>query len=203
VKLILVRHGETTGQSSLRYWGRTDVPLSEVGLEQAQRLGECLKAERFTAIFVSRLKRVQATAEAINRHHNLPLTTCPELDEVDFGQLEGLTAAEIDARFPDFYRLWLNWETTLEFPGGESVAGFHGRVSHFSERLETFGEAQTALVVAHAGTLRMLICSMLDLPLPNWRKMRLDLASRSVVELTPAGGVLVCLNDTSHLARSA
>jgi alpha-ribazole phosphatase len=199
MKLILVRHGETTGQSSTRYWGRTDVPLSETGLGQAEHLGECLKPERLDAIFVSQLRRASLTADTINAGHHAPIISCPELAEVDFGRLEGLTAAEIDARYPNFYRQWLSWETTLEFPGGESVAGFHERVSSFSQRLKTHGDGETVLVVAHAGTLRMLICHLLDLPLPNWRKMRLDLASRSVVELTPAGGVLTCLNDTSHL----
>ena len=47
--------------------------------------------------------------------------------EVDFGKLEGLTAAEINSGLPDFYRLWLNWETTMEFPGGESIAGKHSQ----------------------------------------------------------------------------
>jgi alpha-ribazole phosphatase len=200
LKLILVRHGETTGQSSTRYWGRTDVALSEIGLGQAGRLKDCLRGERLDAVYTSRLKRARVTAEIINQGRELPAVACPELDEVNFGKLEGLTATEISSGFPDFYRLWLNWETTLEFPGGESVADFHGRVSNFSERLKTHRAEQTVLVVAHAGTLRMLICHLLDLPLPNWRKMRLDLASRSVVEMTPAGGVLTCLNDISHLA---
>ncbi len=194
-----MRHGETTGASSTRYWGRTDVPLSEVGLAQARRLAARLQDERLDTIYVSELQRARVTAETINDSHHLALTACPELNEVDFGLLEGLTAGEMTARFPEFYRQWLTWDAALAFPGGESVAHFHARVSRFSERLKGHQDGETVLVVAHAGTLRMLICQLLGLPLPSWRRLRLDLASCSVVELTPAGGVLTCLNDTAHL----
>lgn len=54
--------------------------------------------------------------------------------------------------------------------------------------------------MAHAGTLRILVCHLLGLELEHWRQLRLDLASLSIIELTPPGAVLTRLNDTSHLA---
>ena len=199
MKLILVRHGETTGNSAERYWGATDLALSEVGQAQAERLSRRLSAETIDAAYASNLKRAVSTAEAIVGDG--PITRCAELNEVNFGALEGLSIEEIRAGYPDFYRSWLRWDGELRFPGGESTAEFIDRVSGFVERLRPHRPEETVLVVAHAGTLRMLICTLLDLGLPYWRKMRLELASVSVVEMMAQGGVLTCLNDTSHLKK--
>jgi broad specificity phosphatase PhoE len=200
MKLILVRHGETTGNSAERYWGATDLPLGKKGLEQARRLRQRLAGEILRSAFCSELKRAVQTTEGITYGRSLSAARCAELNEVNFGKLEGLTAEEIMSSYPDFYTQWVRWDTEIAFPGGESMPGFKTRVARFSDRLEGQRDAGAVLVVAHAGSLRMLICHLLGLPLPYWRKIKLDLASVSTMELGPTGVVLTCLNDTSHLA---
>ena len=81
-RLLLVRHGETELQSSLRYWGRTDVALGPIGLHQAEQLRDRLAMERLTAIYSSDLKRASDTARNIAARHNLNVTICPELREI-------------------------------------------------------------------------------------------------------------------------
>ena len=201
MKLILVRHGETTGNSSERYWGATDLALSDTGIGQARRLRRRLSRETIDAVYSSDMQRAVRTAEEITRSRSLEITRCAELNEVDFGSLEGLTIKEIQKQYPEFYQSWLEWNTGLRFPGGESVSDVRMRVSSFTERLKLHSSEDTVLVVAHAGTLRMFICHLLDLPLPFWRKLRLELASVSVIELTAPGAVLTCLNDVSHLDK--
>jgi broad specificity phosphatase PhoE len=69
MRLTLVRHGETVGQSSVRYYGRTDVELSDVGRAQMRRVREAVAGERFTAVFTSRLRRsVEAAALIVPAH---------------------------------------------------------------------------------------------------------------------------------------
>ena len=111
------------------------------------------------------------------------------------------SAEEISSGYPEFYGRWLKWDTDLEFPGGESVKDLKARVAGFTERLSSNSPVDTVLIVAHAGTLRMLICHLMGLPLSYWRKLRLDLASVSTVDLTPNGAVLTRLNDTAHLVK--
>ena len=199
MKLILVRHGETTGNSSQHYWGATDVALSKSGLKQAESLAQKLRGETIHGAYCSMLKRAVATAAEITRGHGVTANVCTELNEMNFGLMEGLTAHEIRDRYPEFHEKWVSWDTDFEFPGGESVSGFRVRVARFPTRLVHHDSPATILVVAHAGVLRMLICELLELPFSYWRRLRLDLGSVSTVQYASAGSVLTGLNDTSHL----
>jgi len=198
-RLLLVRHGETEANSSERYWGSTDVRLSPVGLEQAARLSELLSAESIGVTYSSPLMRAKVTAETIVAGRGLAIIDCPELSEVNFGKLEGLTFAEVSQRYPEVTRLWIARDPDLKYPGGESVREFNRRVGRFVKRLEKHGPEETILVVAHAGSLRVLMCRLLGLGLEHWRQFRLDLASLSVVETYPEGAILNQMNDLCHL----
>ncbi|MBI2861108.1 MAG: alpha-ribazole phosphatase [Chloroflexi bacterium] len=198
-RLLLVRHGDTRLNSGERFWGRTDVELSSAGLRQAERLGERLASHRIDAVYASNLVRAKVTAAAIASAHNLEMTTCPELNEIDFGLVEGLTYNEISERFPDLVKLWANWDIKTNFPEGESIEEFSSRVVRFGSRLEKHTPEETVLVVAHSGTVRLLLCHLLGLELHHWRQMRIGFASLSILETHRNGGVLTLLNDVSHL----
>ena len=118
-RLLLIRHGETELQSSLRYWGKTDVALGVVGFHQAEQLRDRLAMEKIDAIYSSELKRATDTAVIIATRHNLKVTPCPELREVDFGRLEGLEFNEIHQQFPDIEQMWLKRDPALVYPDGE------------------------------------------------------------------------------------
>ena len=198
-RLLLVRHGETEANSSQRYWGRTDVKLSPAGLEQAARLRELLSAEKIDVTYSSPLSRARVTAETIVAGRSLAIIDCPELREVNFGKLEGLTFAEVSQLYPEVTRLWIERDPGLKYPGGESVREFNRRVGRFINRLEKHSPEETILVVAHAGSLRVLLCQLLGLELGHWRQFRLDLASLSVVETYPQGAILNQMNERCHL----
>ena len=198
-RLLLIRHGETELNSSLRYWGRTDVALSEVGLSQAECLRERLCPEKIDFIYSSRLKRALVTAQAIASGHNLEVTACPELREIDFGRLEGLTFDEIVRLYPDVARIWKERDPALVYPGGESLTELDTRVQQFRSRLEGHNEGETVLIVAHSGVLRTLLCQLMGMePRQRWQ-IRLDLASLTVIETYSQDAILTLLNDVSHL----
>ena len=198
-KLLLVRHGDTELNSAERYWGSTDVKLSDAGFKQAERLRNRLATERIDAIYSSNLKRASATAEIIASSHRLDAITCAELGEMNFGELEGLTFNEISQLYPGVTELWRQRSPKLKFPGGESVDEFNKRVSQFVERLKNHTPQETILIVAHSGSLRSLMCHLLGIgPEHRWQ-FRLDLASLSILETYPEGAILSLLNDISHL----
>jgi alpha-ribazole phosphatase len=199
-RLLLVRHGETELNSAERYWGQSDVKLSALGLRQAERLRDRLATQKIDAVYSSDLQRALTTARIIASGHQLDVTICAELREINFGKLEGLNFEEISQLFPEFTAKWrVQRNTDIEFPGGESLDQLHNRVGNFVCRLQKGKTEETVLVVAHAGVLRSLICQLMEIELRYIYRIRLDLASLSIVETYPEGAIVSLLNDVSHL----
>ena len=198
-KLLLVRHGDTEANSAERYWGSSDVKLSASGLRQAERLRRRLAAEKIDAIYSSNLSRATVTAETIASERRLEVITCAELREINFGKFEGLTFTEVSQLYPEVAKLWAERNPSLEFPGGESLDKFSKRVGKFQKRLEKHSPGETILIVAHSGTLRVLMCQLLGIGLQHRWQFRLNLGSLSILETYPQGAILSLLNDVSHL----
>ncbi len=153
-RLILVRHGETSGQSSIRYHGVTDVPLSELGREQIRGARERIPGETYDVVWASTLCRSWEAARIIAPH--APIRLEFDFREIDFGNWEGLTREEIEAVDPEGYVEWQVSGAEFHFPGGESRAAFRTRIARGYERLVGSG-ARSALVVAHKGVVRTLL----------------------------------------------
>ena len=198
-RLLLVRHGDTESGSTLRYWGQSDVKLSAVGLKQAERLRNRLATEKIDAIYTSYLSRASVTAKTIAAEHQLDVVGCDELNEVNFGKVEGLTFDEVSRFYPEVAKTWVSQSLSLEFPDGENFDKFNSRVSKFLSRLDKHTSEETILIVAHAGPLRLLVCHLLGIDLRHWRQFRLDLASLSIIEAYSRQVILSMLNDVSHL----
>jgi probable phosphoglycerate mutase len=164
-RLYLVRHGETEGQSSIRYHGRTDVPLSEPGREQMRRAARAIEARRdarpFSRVFSSPLVRASEGARIITGNTS-PLVTIEEFAEVHFGLFEGLTADEIRERYPEHFAIWNadRLAPNYTYPDGESRAAFAARVERGLDRLLAIWPSssdENALLVAHRGVIRAIV----------------------------------------------
>jgi broad specificity phosphatase PhoE len=199
-RLLLVRHGETAMNSALRYWGKTDVDLGAAGIEQAGRLRRRLENEKIDHIYSSSMQRTMLTARTIASGRNLAVTGCDELREIDFGRIEGLDYSQVQVQFPQVARMWAGRDPALVYPEGESLAQLDARISRFLQRLSVHAENETLLIVAHSGVLRSLMCLLLELESGCRWKLRLDLASLSIVDTYPDTAILSLLNDTSHLS---
>jgi len=198
-RIFLVRHGNTRANSTERFWGRTDVELSAHGLKQAEQLRDRLSSEKIDTIYTSNLRRASITAGIIASHHEAEIITCPELQEINFGKVEGLTFTEINQRYPELVDTWLSREPGFRFPEGESVGEFNKRVTKFLGILTKHTTEESILIVAHSGTLRLLICNLLGIEPRYWRQFRVDLASLSMLETYHQGAILNSINDVSHL----
>ena len=198
-RLLLVRHGNTRLNSTERFWGQTDVELGPDGIKQAEKLRDRLAPEKIDTIYASPLCRTMATAEIIASGHEPEIIPCAELREINFGKAEGLTYQEIDQLYPELTKSWYTKTQTFRYPGGESIREVYNRVKKFTRRLDAHTSEDTILIVAHSGTLKMLICDLLELGLQYSRRLRIDLASLSIVETYPQVAILNLLNDVSHL----
>ena len=209
-KLLLVRHGETEMGRNRFLCGSTDEPLNNQGLKQIEHLGERLSRVHLDAIYSSDLQRAWATAQAVATPHHISATPCPEIREMDFGQCEGLTFTQVEKRYPEVARLWLARSPILAYPGGESLDNFEHRVNSLSARLRKHGPTDTIVLVAHLGSLRLMLCHLLGISRQHWWQFQLDYTSLSTLETHPRGinpesdgqAMLIVLNDTSHLTTS-
>lgn len=199
VRLILVRHGVTPWNKADRFQGRVDIGLSPEGEEQALLLAKRLASEELHAIYASDLKRAWETAVRIGSGRGIPIIPEPGLRELHFGDWEGLTYSEVQAQYPEMLKRWEEdpWSETPH--GGESLRQLTERVGGVLQEIVHKHSGQTVLVVAHGGSLQVLLCLALDLiPKVRWRFL-LHPASVSELSLDERGGVLSLLNDTSHL----
>ena len=197
--LLLVRHGQTKLNDSKRFWGKTDIELSDEGIKQAEKLRDYLATYKINVVYASNLSRARITAEIIASRHKLKINTCEELAEINFGLAEGLAFEEIQRLHPELSQELMNGESRIKFPGGESLDEVNSRVQKFVNRLKEHKPEETLLIVAHFGTLRLAVCNLLGIRMEHWRQLQTDLASLSIVETHPHGAVLRLLNGVSHL----
>jgi broad specificity phosphatase PhoE len=172
-RLVLVRHGETVGNSRIRYYGRTDVPLSDEGRAQmraaAKALTETLGIASFGRVFSSGLSRAREGA-CIIAGAAAKIEDLEEFHEVDFGDFEGLTATEIVAKFPREFARWERDRLAPDYvyPHGESRAHFAARVERGVARMIDLLDnrdrrdnhllaERPSLLVAHRGVIRAII----------------------------------------------
>lgn len=192
IRLLLVPHAETAWNAQGRYQGHTDVPLNERGRHQAERLARRFAEEHFEVVYASDLRRARDTAVALVGSRGSSPRVEPRLRELYFGDWEGLTYAEVQH---------LNHESP---PGGETLAELAARLRSFLDDLGSKHQEgeQTILLVAHRGSLRVLLCLALGLPPAAHWQFRLDPASLSELEWYGETAVLTRLNDVSHLREA-
>lgn len=222
--LILVRHGETEWNADGRIQGHLDVPLSDIGREQARLLGHRLviasrenvarplipyhgNAPLFiTALYSSDLSRATETARIVQSSMppltNLPLIESPLFRERSFGAWQGLSAEELRVQ---------RIRPQMLPPGGETEQEVYDRMQAGLDQIVSSiatPKNSAILVFGHGGSLRALICQTLGMNAGEMRRFRLDNTSLSILHITGTVenkrlqmemGRVICLNDTAHL----
>ncbi len=197
-RLLLIRHGTTKLHKNDRFWGKTDVPLSNIGIKQAGLLRTRLATEKIGTVYTSTLSRARDTAEIIAAGHKAKLEVCEELCECNFGFVEGLTFSEIEHVYPALAEELASWKT-VAFPGGETLDQLNERVKMFLKRLGNLKAKDTAAIVSHGGPLRLIICNLMGMDIKHWQQFRIDRGSLSIMETYPETAILLSLNDITHL----
>ena len=152
-RIVMIRHGETVGNSSVRFHGSGDLALSDAGREQLRQTARRLRGENFDAVVASPLRRSWEGAAIVAGA--APVRLEADLREIHFGRWEGMTAEEIRASDPALYHDWQGKAEGFEFPGGELRAEFRARVERGLDRLLQSG-VTAALLVVHKGIIRTI-----------------------------------------------
>ncbi|MFC2059146.1 histidine phosphatase family protein [Chloroflexota bacterium] len=203
MRLILVRHGETDWNRQHRIQGLGDLGLNEKGKKQAEALARALKNEKLSGIYASPLRRAQETARAIASFHQLEVVTFDGLKELDAGDLDGLTMDEMKNRHGKFLGEWLADASEVRLPGGSSLAELQDQVwaaiEDIMDRHRGEDENEKVAVVTHFFAILCIICRALGINLSDYRRLKVDVAAISALEVNSQRAVLTCLNDTCHL----
>lgn len=165
--LILLRHGQTAWNLSLRFQGHTDIPLNEAGRRQAAAAASSVVALGATVVVSSDLQRAQETARAVTASSGLPIRTDPRLRETGMGEWEGLHREQVIEGWPDIWAAWRTTSAHASPPGGESRWQVALRANEVVQELEQ-GEHSRALLVAHGGLIVGLTGLLMNLPDSVW-----------------------------------
>jgi len=187
-ELWLVRHGETAWSRAGRHTGRTDVPLTARGREQARALAGVLGGREFRRVRTSPLARARETCALAG----FAAEVDADLAEWDYGAYEGRTTAELGEEQPGFDI----WEARI--PAGEALSQVAARVGRVIDRAVADG-ART-LVFAHGHVLRILVARWLGLAGREGRLFRLDAAGVSVLGHEHGRRVIACWNVPVRLS---
>lgn len=168
-RVILWRHGRTEWNVAGRVQGQSDIPLDEVGIEQAKAAGARLASLEPDRIITSDLQRAAATAAELGRLCGVQPEPDPRFRELNFGAREGLTWRQAWDQFPEAMQAWVDGDET-QIPGSEThqQAGDRFAAALRSE-LEPLKRGQTLVVVAHGAVLRTGMCSFLGFPWEHWK----------------------------------
>ncbi|MEI4770935.1 histidine phosphatase family protein [Psychrobacillus sp. FJAT-51614] len=144
--ICLIRHGETDWNVIGKLQGRTDIPLNETGILQAEECSEFLKTSQWDVIITSPLKRAKQTAKIINKNVIVPVVEMEEFLERDYGDAEGMTYEERISKFPDNI-----------YPNQEERASLNKRVIEGIEKINQRYGDNKILLVAHGAVINAIL----------------------------------------------
>ncbi len=204
--LIFVRHGQSETNLSQVFTGQSNIHLTPLGWEQAERTAAYLKANyAVDAVYSSDLIRCLETAQPTLEAFGLPVIPEPGMREIDVGLWEGIPYREIAERFPDTHRIWMNDYAHAHPDGGESVVDLDRRVSAALERMIRSNPGRCIAVFSHSTPIRLIYCRWMGLPLGDPKLIPpCPNASVSAAEYDDEGNFLrmICYGYDQHQGDS-
>lgn len=183
-KLYLIRHAHTKDNELKRYSGYSNTELSQTGKEQAHELSEFLKKNvNVDKIYVSKLKRTEDTIYEYAKEKEIEVKKIEALNEMNFGDFDGLTLEEIENKYPKDYAEFMRGKAMFRFPNGENIEECYNRnIDAFKKIFSESGQDEEVMICGHMGTVRNILSYLLvdsyDL---HW-KIKIENATISVVE---------------------
>jgi len=196
LRFIFVRHGETAGISSIRFYGITDVPLNEEGREQMKFASEFLRNETFDRVFTSNLNRTIEGAKIILGDRNIEIEEIQEFNEINFGRWEGLTLEEIKERDEELFTEWRKALWNFNYPEGDNREEFLNKVKSGIFRVLNKVQSGCVLFVLHKGIIRTILEHLTGL-----EDMKAPLGSIHELVKTNGKWHIEKLDYTEHLPR--
>jgi len=200
-RVYLVRHGEVAWNRENSYVGRTDLPLNETGIRQAEKLAEYFADKGITRFYCSPLRRAVQTAEIVASKVGSTVVKIGALQEINYGAWEGLSEEQIKSRYPDVFPAWRTDPAEVCIPEGETFNEVLERaLPAFNDILARANDEGDTVVVAHKSVNRALICAVLGISVNRYRSLGQDNACINTVQVKGDNWLVVeNINETCHL----
>jgi alpha-ribazole phosphatase len=196
----LIRHGQTEANRARRYLSHSDSPLTSYGLRQVEAVAARLSRIPFGLAVASPRERTRLSAETILADRTgVELRTDPAWAEVDHGDWEGLTYAEVLARYPAQARA--RWAAGIHgrAEGGESLAQASARLSAAWQTLLRDHPGGRILIATHATPIQLVLCASLGLDISEHWRWRIDLGSLTCLDVYPSGAIVRMVNTVPRM----
>ena len=197
--IYLVRHGQTAWNKEEIFRGRTDIPLDETGLKQAELVGQYFKGMEIYGIYSSPLSRAWQTAQKVAQFHDLKVQPLPGIIDMSFGKWEGRPHQEIRASDMETYRQWVETPHLIRLPGGESLDDVRVRAMAAVEELIRNHPGKTLILVTHRVVNKVLICGILSLDNSHFWQITQDTTAINLIQHRNGKYILSLMNETCHL----
>ncbi|MGQ9645149.1 MAG: histidine phosphatase family protein [Thermodesulfobacteriota bacterium] len=199
--IYLIRHGQTAWNKEEIFRGRTNIPLDETGLKQAELAGEYFRGMEIHAIYSSPLARAWQTAEKIAEPRSLKVQPLEGVIDMSFGNWEGHPHQEIKNMDPQTYRQWRDEPHRAKLPGGETLDEVRLRAMAAVEAVIQSNPNKTVIVVSHRVVNKVLICGILGIDNSHFWQIGQDTTAINLIQYKNGKYVLSLLNETCHLKR--
>lgn len=198
MRLFLVRHGQTAANRQGVFCGMTDLPLTERGVEQAEQVAQWLAEVPFVQAISSELLRARHTAEIVLGQRELALLPDGGFNEMNFGDWEMRHHKDLQQQDTAAWADWVaDWQQACP-PAGESFPQFSQRISQQAQRLLSEQGDGDRLLVAHQGSLSLLLAGLLKLPAAGMWHFPFTQGAYSVLEINQGFVTVKVFNSQAH-----
>lgn len=199
-KILLIRHGHVEGIEPKRFRGRADLPLTALGLAQAQAVARRVASGwQPVRIYTSPLERCVATGAAIAEACGVGTEVVDALIDIDYGAWQGKTDAEVAASEAALYAAWHDAAELVRFPGGESLQDLVARAADALRDTLARHPDDTVVLVAHDSVNRALLLQLLDQPLSAYWRLAQSPCCINEIDVTDGQIEVLRVNETAHV----
>jgi len=200
-RIYLVRHGQTAWNKEEIFRGRTDVPLNETGLREAQLAGEYFREMEIHAIYSSPLLRAWETAQKIADVQRLEVRSLQGIIDMCFGEWEGQSLKDVQEKDGQRFQQWKNEPHLVKIPGGETLDEVRDRAMAVLEKTIKSHSGKTLLFVSHRVVNKVILCSILGLDNSHFWQIGQESTAINLIQHRDGKYVLSLLNEACHLKR--
>ena len=204
MKLYFIRHADKeTGSCYNDYLRHQDYPITDGGRMRAANLSNYFEPKEFSIVYASEYLRTQQTAEALTARKGMRIVIDKRLNEIDNGIIEKLSDEEIKEKRPSFWNDFFSYSKDVRFPEGETGEEVKARQQSLLNDLILRDE--NAILISHEGYIRLLICHLLNLPVCERYKFKIDYCGITEVEFCKDLGQwkIDRVNQTTELATGS
>ena len=198
-KIYLVRHGQTAWNKEEIFRGRTDVPLDDIGLREAQLAAGYFRGKEIHAIYSSPLLRAFQTAQEISKVCDLGVTPLQGITDMSFGEWEGRSLQEVREKDQERYRQWREEPHRVKIPEGETLEEVRVRSMTSLEKAIESHPGKTLVLVSHRVINKVILCAILGLDNSHFWQIMQDTTAINLIQHKNGKYVLFLLNETCHL----